>query len=420
METVIISHFENLNLSPEMMRGLTAMNFSEPTPVQEATIIPFLEKRDLMVQAPTGTGKTGAFGIPVIEKIDVNNRAIQTIILCPTRELAMQTTAVLKTLTKFKSGIRILAIYGGEHIQRQITSLRRRPQIVVATPGRMLDHINRRTTRLDNVSCVVLDEADRMLEMGFREDIDTILQSVPQKRQTVLFSATLPDGIKRIAEQYQTDVQNILVGQDTLTMAPVEQYYSEIRGHAKTSALVELLTQKKFPLSLVFVATKAMADNLSQSLTVAGFRADALHGNLRQSQRDKVMEKYRSGQVSVLVATDVAARGIDVHNIDAVINYDIPGDAESYVHRIGRTGRANQSGTAYTFIYAKERAKLRGIISDTNAAIIPFPLQTATNASLPTLSPVKQKPSSGKKPGKRNSYGKKPYNRYERSMRFGA
>ena len=398
------------------------MNFTIPTPVQEAAISPMLEKQDLLVQAPTGTGKTCAFGIPVVEGIDAQSRAIQAVILCPTRELAIQTAAVLRQLTTYTPGIRVTALYGGEPIQRQIMALRRKPQIIVATPGRMIDHINRRTTRLSNVNCVVLDEADRMLDMGFREDMDTILQSIPEERQTVLFSATISDGIKRIALEYQTDARRIHIQQDALTVEKVEQYYSEIRGKVKTSALFELLSEKRFPLSLVFVATKAMADTLAEKLTEAGFCADSLHGDLHQRQRDKVMEKYRSGKVNVLVATDVAARGIDVNNIDAVINYDIPIDADSYVHRIGRTGRANQSGFAYTFIYPKERGKLRNIISSTNAAIIPLNLNVkhSNNHEASAMS-VERKSEGAQKTWRKKTYHKKKaYSRKGQTLRAGA
>lgn len=351
------------------MRGLTRMHFEEPSPVQEATIEPMLSRQDLLVQAPTGTGKTAAFGIPVVENIDASSRHIQTVILCPTRELAVQTAAVLKQLTVYKQSIRVLALYGGESIQRQIMALKRHPQIIVATPGRLMDHINRRTTRLNHVNCVVLDEADRMLDMGFREDISTILKSVPEERQTVLFSATLSPEIKKIATLHQKNAQQISIQQQPLAAKKIEQYYIEVRGRAKTPALMQLLDEKKYDLSLVFVSTKAMADDLSKQLTKAGHPADAIHGDLQQNQRNNVMKQFREGKIKILVATDVAARGIDVDGIDAVINYDIPGDSDSYVHRIGRTGRAGKSGEAYTFIYAKERSKLQEIIRDTKMKI---------------------------------------------------
>lgn len=371
MEIMIITNFEKFSFTPELLRGIVKMGYHDPSPVQEAAIEPMLEKRDLLVQAPTGTGKTAAFGLPVLENVNTANRHIQTVILCPTRELAVQTAGVLKQLTAYKQGIRILALYGGEPIRHQITALKRCPQIIVATPGRMMDHIQRRTTRLEKVDCIVLDEADRMLDMGFREDIHAILQYVPAERQTVLFSATLSGEIQKIAAQYQKEAQHICIQPKVTNVKKVEQFYCEIRGIAKTSALLHLLNKNQFGLSLVFVSTKAMADTLARQLTEAGHTAEAIHGDLRQRQRDKVMKRYRDGEVNLLVATDVAARGIDVGGIDAVVNYDIPGDADSYVHRIGRTGRANHSGVAYTFIYPKERGKLQGIITDTKASILP-------------------------------------------------
>ncbi|WRS26656.1 DEAD/DEAH box helicase [Oscillospiraceae bacterium MB08-C2-2] len=375
MENTIITQFNKFDLSPELMRSLAKMNFQTPSPVQEAAIGPMLGHSDLLVQAPTGTGKTAAFGIPVVENTDPANRNIQTVILCPTRELAAQTTNVIKQLAAFKPGVGILALYGGDPIQRQIVALRRRPQIIVATPGRLMDHMQRRTIRLNHIQCIVLDEADRMLDMGFRDDIGTILQSIPNKRQTVLFSATLSSEIKNIAATHQVDAQYIGIRQNTLTIDKVEQFYSEIRGNAKTPALIHLLGEKKFGLSLIFVATKIMADTLARQLTEAGYPSDAIHGDLRQSQRDKVMRRYRDKKVRVLVATDVAARGIDVSGIDVVVNYDIPSDSDSYVHRIGRTGRANNSGVAYTFIYPRERSKLQGIMASTRATILPTTLE---------------------------------------------
>jgi len=371
MENKPINHFETFNLSPELMRGLAKLNFQTPSPVQEAAIAPMLQRQDVLVQAPTGTGKTAAFGIPILENIDATNRHIQTVILCPTRELAVQVATVLKQLAAFMPSIRILALYGGEPIYRQITALKRRPQIIVATPGRLMDHMKRRTTRFGEVNCIVLDEADRMLDMGFRDDIKAILQSLPEQRQTVLFSATVSEEIKHIAEAYQTDAQQIHIQQEALTVDSVKQYYAEIPRPSKLPALLHLLDDQNFDLCLVFVATKSMADTLAQQLTAAGHPAEAIHGDLHQSQRNRVMQRYRSGKIGLLVATDVAARGIDVDGIDAVINYDIPGDPDSYVHRIGRTGRADRSGLAYTFVDSKERGKLQNIITSTKAEILP-------------------------------------------------
>jgi len=381
-ENKIIKNFQGMGLSQELMQGLSNMKFTTPTPVQEAAIAPMMNKQDLLAQAPTGTGKTCAFGIPIIEGIDPEVRAIQSIILCPTRELAIQTTAVLKRLNTYKQGIRVLALYGGEPIQRQIMALRRHPQIIVATPGRLMDHIRRRTTRLGKVSSVVLDEADRMLDMGFRDDMEIILQNTPDTRQTVLFSATLSPVIKNIAATYQKTPEQITIKQDTLTVDRVEQYYSEVRQKAKMPALLQLMKENPFSLGLVFVATKAMADSLARELSEHGYKADALHGDMRQKQRDMVMDKFRRRKIQILVATDVAARGIDVSDIDVVFNYDIPEDHDSYVHRIGRTGRANRNGLAYTLIYPKEREKLKGIIKATKATILPFTIASQVTQPL--------------------------------------
>lgn len=424
-ENITITQFENMGLSKELMNALTKMKFDTPTPVQEAAIVPMMSKQDLLVQAPTGTGKTGAFGIPVIEGIDTESNAIQSIILSPTRELAIQITTVMKQLTAYKHGIRILTLYGGEPIHRQIMGLRRRPQIIVATPGRLMDHIRRRTVRMDNVNSVVLDEADRMLDMGFREDMEVILQQTPDTRQTVLFSATFSKAVCGVASAYQKDAQRITIKQDTLTVDRVEQYYSEIRGKAKTQGVLKLLQKNDFTSPLIFVATKAMADNLSRELNENGYKADALHGDLRQKQRDIVMDKYRKRKVHILVATDVAARGIDVSDIDVVINYDIPDDHDSYIHRIGRTGRASKSGLAYTLIYPKERGKLQGIIKATKASILPFPL-------LPNDGKEKRSDygkSTGKPTGRFNNHNskkpsdqkhKKPYRRKPDTVQAGA
>lgn len=351
------------------------MGFENPTPIQERTITPMMGQQDILALAPTGTGKTCAFGIPLIERVSPETGKIQCVVLCPTRELALQTAAVLKTLTSFKEGVRITTLYGGEPIGRQIAALRRRPQVVVATPGRMMDHINRRTVRLEHTNLLVLDEADRMLDMGFRDDIDTILNGIPASRQTVLFSATMSKGIRQIAEAYQKDALMIQIGQAARPVESVAQFYAEVGAQKKTSALLNLLKDKQFGKTLVFVGTKIMADTLTEKLVQTGLSALAIHGDLNQRQRDSVMEKYRAGHASILVATDVASRGIDVSNIDAVINYDIPQDSDSYLHRIGRTGRASQSGTAYTFIYTKERGKLESIMAATDSSIMPHVIE---------------------------------------------
>jgi Superfamily II DNA and RNA helicases len=358
--------FNTYELSDATMRALAKMGFADPTPVQKRAIGPMIEGKDLIVQAPTGTGKTGAFGIPAVEAIDTDSDRIQAVVICPTRELALQITEVLRRLAVYKEGLRIMAIFGGEPIERQITALRKRPQIIVATPGRLIDHINRRTCRLDHVGIVILDEADRMLDMGFRGDIDKILKATPQQRQTVLFSATMQREILALAKQYQKDTKIITVDTDR-PIDTVQQYYMNTEN--KTPMLFDLLKEKRFGLSLVFVATKRRADRIARQLCKNGFNAGAIHGDLNQNQRNRVMDRYRNRKIDILVATDVAARGIDVDCIDAVINYDMPADVDSYTHRIGRSGRAGESGEAYSFVRGEDQQLLRDIISETHAEI---------------------------------------------------
>ena len=363
--------FEELGVSESMLRTLKAMEFETPTPVQRISIEPMIAGYDVTVQAPTGTGKTCAFGIPLLEKADPTATTVQAVVLAPTRELAVQIATVLRDLTKNKPGVRVAAIYGGEKMEKQFSALRRKPQIIVATPGRLLDHLGRRTIRLDDVNTVIIDEADRMLDMGFRPDLTRILEKLPDVRQTALFSATLPREVLEIARTFQKNAKTLSIAQSALTVDTVEQFYTEVRTGAKPDALIGLLQEKDFGLCLIFVNTKHMADRLAEKLQKNGFLADALHGDMRQTQRDRVMAKYRTGQLKILVATDVAARGIDVHNIDAVINYDLPMDSDSYVHRIGRTGRAEQTGMAYTFIFPREREALFAMMRSTRADIKP-------------------------------------------------
>jgi len=362
------------------------------TPVQSEAIPSILQKKDVLVQAPTGTGKTCAFGVPLVEAIEPTNHTIQTLILCPTRELVLQTTTVLRQLAKFLPGIKIASVYGGERIDRQMATLRRKPMIVVATPGRAMDFLQRRVLKLEHVKTVVLDEADRMLDMGFRDDINTILLATPGDRQTVLFSATISAEVARIAKEYQQDAVTIKIAQETATVDSVAQFYIRTAPRAKIPTLVKLLQEKQFTSCLVFVGTKSMTDTIAEQLKESGYRTASLHGDLRQRQRDFVMKQYRNGALNILVATDVAARGIDVNNIDAVINFDIPQNAEDYVHRIGRTGRAQQSGVAYTFVYPKELGRLREIMQLTKAEIKPSMSVTAQTASTRPLETPKKKP----------------------------
>ncbi|MDR3225092.1 MAG: DEAD/DEAH box helicase [Clostridiales Family XIII bacterium] len=369
--------FQQFDLTSSLLSGLGKMGFRTPTDVQTQSIKPMMAGRDITVQAPTGSGKTCAFGIPVIEGVDPENDRIQTLILCPTRELATQTASVLRHLAAYKRGIRIMAIYGGESMEKQIKELKRRPQIVVATPGRLLDHMNRRTTRLDHLNLVVLDEADRMLDMGFRHDLNKILDAVPTERQTVMFSATMLPDIRKIAKTYQKDHQHINIEQETMTVDTVRQFHAMVEKKMKDSTLVRLIADEGFALSLVFVARKHRAKDVARTLNANGITAAALHGDMTQPQRDRAMARYRNGEVAVLVATDVAARGLDVKDIDAVINYDIPQDTEGYVHRIGRTGRADSTGVSYTFVMPDEVGQLRTITRVTNAHVPSVALRLA-------------------------------------------
>lgn len=361
--------FKDLNLSNEVQKAITDMGFEEATPIQSQSISHILDGKDLIGQAQTGTGKTCAFGIPAIEMIQPEIESIQVLVLCPTRELAIQSSEELKNLLKYKDGIRILPVYGGQPIDRQIMALKKHPQIIIGTPGRVMDHMRRRTLKLEKLKMIVLDEADEMLNMGFREDIDTILEKVPDERQTILFSATMSRDILDITRKYQKDPIHIKVAHKELTVSNTEQYYLEVKEAAKLEVLSRLIDTNEFKLSLVFCNTKRKVDELRTSLQSRGFAAEALHGDMRQEQRDKVMTMFRKGNIDILIATDVAARGIDVDDVEAVFNYDLPNDEEYYVHRIGRTGRAGRAGKAFTFIAGREIYKLKDIQRYTKSTI---------------------------------------------------
>lgn len=366
MENIL---FKDLDISEELKTAIVHMGFEEATPIQSQSILPILDGHDVIAQAPTGTGKTCAFGIPLIEKMDMDARDILGLILCPTRELVIQTTDELMKLTKYKRSIRIVPIYGGQNIDRQIIALKRKPQIIVATPGRLMDHMRRHTIKLEHLQNLVLDEADEMLNMGFREDIDTILQNVPQEKQTVLFSATLSNEILNISRKYLKNPQKIQVTRKEITVPSIEQFYLEVNQGSKIEVLARLIDVNNYKLSIVFCNTKKMVDQLAEELVARGYCAEGLHGDMRQMQRDRVMKKFKAGEVEILIATDVAARGIDVEDVEAVFNYDIPDDMEYYVHRIGRTGRANRKGTSYTFAGRRDMYKLREIMNYTKAKI---------------------------------------------------
>lgn len=362
--------FEELNLSEDILKAIKDMGYEEATPIQSQAIPLLLEGKDVIGQAQTGTGKTASFGIPIIENI-TGNRTIQALILCPTRELSIQVAEELSELLKHKKGIHELPIYGGQPIERQIKALKNGSvQIIIATPGRLKDHIMRKTIKLDTVSTVVLDEADEMLDMGFRDDIEFILKSVPKERQTVLFSATMPKPILELSKKYLQKPEMVKVVHKELTVPNINQYYLEVKPNMKLEVLTRLIDIHDPELSIVFCNTKRGVDKLVSHLQARGYFAEGLHGDLRQQVRDKVMGKFRAGDIDILVATDVAARGIDVDEVDAVFNYDLPQDIEYYIHRIGRTARAGRSGQAFTFATGKDIFKIRDIEKYTKKKIV--------------------------------------------------
>lgn len=364
--------FKDLKISREVQKAIAEMGFEEATPIQSQSIPHILSGQDVIGQAQTGTGKTCAFGIPAIEMVNPEIEGLQTLVLCPTRELAIQTAEELKNVSKYKRGINILPIYGGQPIERQINGLKKRPQIIIGTPGRIMDHMRRHTLKMGRLRMIVLDEADEMLNMGFREDIDTILTNVPKERQTILFSATMPKEIMDLAVKYQTNAVLIKAVHKELTVPSIEQFYIEVRESGKLDLLSRIIDANNIKLSLVFCNTKRRVDELTSNLQARGYMAEALHGDMRQAQRDKVMAKFRKRTIDVLIATDVAARGIDVDDVEAVFNYDIPNDEEYYVHRIGRTGRAGRLGKAFTFASGREIYKLKDIQRYAKTSILPY------------------------------------------------
>ncbi len=368
METI---RFEELQLNDAILRAVADMGFEAASPIQAQAIPAQLEGCDMIGQAQTGTGKTAAFGIPLLQKLDSDNRKLQAIVLLPTRELAIQVAEEIRHLAKFMHGIKVLPVYGGQDIVRQIRALKEGTQVVIGTPGRVMDHMRRKTIRVDQVHTVVLDEADEMLNMGFLEDMETILSQLPEERQTVMFSATMPSAIAEIARKFQKDPVMVRVVKKELTVPEVTQYYYEVKPKNKVEVLCRLMDLYSPKLSVVFCNTKKGVDELVQALQGRGYFAEGLHGDLKQEQRDRVMNGFRNGRTEILVATDVAARGIDVDDVEAVFNYDIPQDDEYYVHRIGRTGRAGRVGKAFSLVVGKEVYKLREIQRYCKTKIIP-------------------------------------------------
>lgn len=369
--------FEEMNLSSELLQAIKGMGFEKASPIQSLTIPLIIEGHDVIGQAQTGTGKTAAFGIPMIEKME-DGKPLQALILCPTRELAVQVADELGKLLKFKPGVKVLPIYGGQPIEHQLKALKTlKPQIIVGTPGRVYDHIERKTLRLDSVKMVVLDEADEMLNMGFRDAIEEILEHVNDKAQTIFFSATMAKDILQLTKKYQENPKHVQVAHTQLTVPNIEQFYLEVTNTQKLEAICRVLDLHHTKLSVVFCNTKRRVDEVVEQLIRRGYFAGGLHGDLKQRDRDRVMGNFRKGSVEILVATDIAARGIDVDDVEAVYNLDLPYDEEDYVHRIGRTGRVGRKGKAFTFIVGREIHNLKRIAKFTNSKISPMKLPTA-------------------------------------------
>jgi ATP-dependent RNA helicase DeaD len=360
--------FRDLGLSENVLKALDDMGFEEPSPIQEQTIPSLLRGEDVIGQAQTGTGKTAAFGVPITERWDPKIRAIQALVITPTRELAIQVAEEITKIGKY-ARLKSVAIYGGQSIDRQIRSLKFGVDVVVGTPGRVMDHMRRGTMNLSQVGMVVLDEADEMLDMGFIEDIEFILKETPATRQTLLFSATMPDAIKRLGARYMKTPSHITVSPQQLTVPQVEQVFYEVRSSFKTEALCRILDMQNVERGICFCRTKKGVDELVEALQARGYLAEGIHGDMNQAQRSRVMSRFKEAGVELLVATDVAARGLDISDVTHVFNFDIPQDPESYVHRIGRTGRAGRAGTAVTLISAREFGQLRLIERVTKSRI---------------------------------------------------
>ncbi|MEX0773350.1 MAG: DEAD/DEAH box helicase [Balneolales bacterium] len=379
--------FADLNLSKPVLNALSGMGFEAPTPIQQQCIPPVMEGKDVVGQAQTGTGKTAAFGIPIVENIDPRNTSVQVLLQCPTRELVIQVTGELMKLGQHIKGLHIVPVYGGQPISRQTTALKRGAQVVVGTPGRTIDHLKRKTLKIEQVKMIVFDEADEMLNMGFREDMETIIQYTKGPVQMVMFSATVPKAIRDIMKRYMKDPVNITTERKAISAPDIKQFVVEVRDSVRDEAISRLMDVNNYKLALVFCNTKRQTEKISQELQARGYACDVINGDLSQVQRDRVMGHFRRGEIDILVATDVAARGIDVENVDVVFNYDIPQDPEYYVHRIGRTGRAGRSGTAITFVAGRKNRGLKFIERQIK--------QNLTPMSMPSMAQVRESRMAG-------------------------
>lgn len=355
------TQFSALNCSSEILRAVADMGFEEMTPIQSAAIPVALTGKDLVGQAQTGTGKTAAFSIPMLERIDVKNRKVQALVLCPTRELAVQIAEEVNKIGKHIKGLHILPVFGGQDIERQIRGLRSGAHIIIGTPGRVLDHLRRGTLKMDHLKMLILDEADEMLNMGFREDIELVLDEVQHEIQTMLFSATMPKEIMNIINKYQNDPEIVKVAHKALSAPNIQQVYLEMKEKDKVEILSRLIDVNNYKISIIFCNTKKRVDELTDMLQARGYLCDKIHGDMKQTLRLNVINKFKRGDIEILIATDVAARGLDIDNVEAVFNYDVPAHEDYYVHRIGRTGRAGREGVSYTFVTHRDFHLLRSI-----------------------------------------------------------
>lgn len=380
VEAETMQEFAALGLGPQALHAIADLSYSTPTPIQRQAIPLLLGGRDVIAQAPTGTGKTAAYGLPMIERLDENELLPQALVVVPTRELAIQVSEALHTFGKYRD-IVTLPIYGGQPYERQLRALARGVQVVVGTPGRLLDHVRRKTLDLSGVRLVVLDEADEMLDMGFIDDIEALLAELPAAHQSALFSATIPPRVARLAQQYQQQPEHISVAAREAVAPQVRQVYYEVPYPAKLEALARILDYQEPESAIVFVRTRRDADMLAEQLTGVGYVAQAIHGEIPQAQREHVLRRFRSGHTQLLVATDVAARGLDIPDVSHVINYDLPLEPDAYVHRIGRTGRAGRSGEALTLVTPRERRQLRLIEQSTHRRLQPLRLPTPADVA---------------------------------------
>ncbi|PWF99308.1 DEAD/DEAH box helicase [Levilactobacillus bambusae] len=381
--------FSDLGLSDALLKAVTDNGYEEPTPIQQETIPLVLEGKDVIGQAQTGTGKTAAFSLPILQNIDFNNPEVQALVISPTRELAIQTQEEMYKLGRNEHA-RVQVVYGGADIRRQISSLKKHPQIVVGTPGRVLDHIRRHTLKLDHVKTLVLDEADEMLNMGFLDDIEAIIKELPEVRQTLLFSATMPPEIKRVGVQFMNDPHHIKIKAKELTTDLIDQYYVRSKDYEKFDTMTRFLDVQTPDLAIVFTRTKRRVDEVSHGLQIRGYNAAGIHGDLTQKRRSQIMSQFKKGDLDILVATDVAARGIDINNVTHVYNFDIPSDPDSYVHRVGRTGRAGKHGVSLTFVTPNEMGYLREIEKLTKVRMLPLKPPSAEEALTGQLTAAKK------------------------------